>query len=133
MLKTIRAKLAILFLIVLVSTCCLSYLLISNTASAEIAVRKVQIIEKITRDTAELLMHSRGYQITFVPMFMEKSIQAERTLAKHLLELQPLLTSKRDIDLFNEIKTGVDAFAESTLPRFDLLTNTKKRLTLKNF
>lgn len=41
MLKTVPAKLAILFLIVLVSTCCLSYLLISNTASAEIAVRKV--------------------------------------------------------------------------------------------
>lgn len=133
MLKTIRAKLAILFLIVLVSTCCLSYLLISNTASAEIAVRKVQIIEKITRDTAELLMHSRGYQITFVPMFMEKSIQAERTLAKHLLELQPLLTSKRDIDLFNEIKTGVDAFAESTLPRFDLLTKYKKETDSKEF
>ena len=66
-------------------------------------------------------------------LIMEKSIQAERTLAKHLLELQPLLTSKRDIDLFNEIKTGVDAFAESTLPRFDLLTKYKKETDSKEF
>lgn len=70
MFKTIRSKLVMLFIIILMGTICLSYLLISNTASAEIAVRKVQVIEKITRDTAELLMHSRGYQIAFVPMFM---------------------------------------------------------------
>ncbi|ACZ12875.1 methyl-accepting chemotaxis protein [Sulfurospirillum deleyianum] len=133
MLKTIQSKLIVLFLIILMGIGGLSYLLISNTTRAEIAVHKVQIIEKITRDTAELLMHSRGYQITFVPMFMEKSIEAERTLAKHLLELQPLLTSKRDIELFNEIKTGVDAFAESTLPRFDLLTKYKKETESKDF
>ncbi|AFL69235.1 methyl-accepting chemotaxis protein [Sulfurospirillum barnesii] len=133
MLQTLRAKLIALFVIILLSTCSLSYLLISNTASAEIAVKKVQIIEKITRDTAELLMHSRGYQITFVPMFMEKSIEAERTLARHLLELQPLLSSERDIALFNEIKIGVDAFAESTLPRFDLLTKYKKATDTPEF
>ena len=91
MFSTIRSKLVMLFLVILLGTTCLSYLLISNTSSAEIAVRKVQDIEKITRDTAELLMQSRGYQITFVPMFMEKSIEAERTLARHLTELEPLL------------------------------------------
>lgn len=133
MLKTIRSKLIMLFLIILLGTICLSYLLISNTASAEIAVRKVQVIEKITRDTAELLMHSRGYQISFVPMFMEKSIEAERTLARHLIELQPLLTSERDITLFKEIKVGVDAFAESTLPRFELLTKYKKATDTPEF
>ena len=126
MLQTIRTKLIALFAVILIGTCFLSYLLISNTASAETAVKKVQLIEKITRDTAELLMHSRGYQITFVPMFMEKSIEAERSLANHLIELKPLLESERDITLFNEIKKGVDAFAESTLPRFDLLTKYKK-------
>ena len=70
MFKTIRSKLILLFLIILMGIACLSYLLISNTSSAEVAVKKVQLIEKITRDTAELLMHSRGYQITFTPMFM---------------------------------------------------------------
>jgi methyl-accepting chemotaxis protein len=133
MFKTIRSKLVMLFLIILMGTICLSYLLISNTSSAEVAVRKVQVIEKITRDTAELLMQSRGYQITFVPMFMEKSIEAERTLEKHLIELQPLLTSERDIALFKEIKVGVDAFAESTLPRFELLTKYKKATDTPEF
>ena len=133
MFSTIRSKLVMLFLVILLGTTCLSYLLISNTSSAEIAVRKVQVIEKITRDTAELLMQSRGYQITFVPMFMEKSIEAERTLARHLTELEPLLTSERDIALFKEIKVGVDAFAESTLPRFELLKKYKKATDTPEF
>jgi len=133
MLQTIRAKLIALFIIILVGIFCLGYLLIANTSNAELAVKKVQVIEKITRDTAELLMHSRGYQITFVPMFMEKSIEAERTLAKHLTELQPLLSTERDQALFKEIKTGVDAFAESTLPRFELLTKYKKATETPEF
>ena len=108
MFQTIRAKLIALFFIILIGIACLGYLLFANTSKAEVAVKKVQLIEKITRDTAELLMHSRGYQISFVPMFMEKSIECERTLVKRLSELQPLLSSERDGSLFKEIKKGVD-------------------------
>jgi methyl-accepting chemotaxis protein len=93
MFKTIRSKLILLFLIILMGIACLSYLLISNTSSAEVAVKKVQLIEKITRDTAELLMHSRGYQITFTPMFMEKSIEAQNALVKHLADSNTIISS----------------------------------------
>ncbi len=133
MFKTIRSKLILLFLIILMGIACLSYLLISNTSSAEVAVKKVQLIEKITRDTAELLMHSRGYQITFTPMFMEKSIEAQNALVKHLAEIEPILSSQKETTLYTEVKKGVDDFSYSTLPRFELLTKYKKAIETPEF
>ena len=133
MFKTIRSKLILLFLIILMGIACLSYLLISNTSSAEVAVKKVQLIEKITRDTAELLMHSRGYQITFPPMFMEKSIEAQNALVKHLAEIEPILSSQKETTLYTEVKKGVDDFSYSTLPRFELLTKYKKAIETPEF
>ena len=133
MFKTIRSKLILLFLIILMGIACLSYLLISNTSSAEVAVKKVQLIEKITRDTAELLMHSRGYQITFTPMFMEKSIEAQNALVKHLAEIEPILSSQKQTTLYTEVKKGVDDFSYSTLPRFELLTKYKKAIETPEF
>jgi methyl-accepting chemotaxis protein len=126
MLQTIRAKLIFLYLIVFVGIVSISYLLIVHSKKSDIAVTKVQIIEKITRDTAELLMHSRGYQITFIPVFMQKSIASEQNLLTHLKEIEPFLTTQTERELFQEIKKGTDVFAVSTQPRFDLLQKYKK-------
>ncbi|NCB55201.1 MAG: methyl-accepting chemotaxis protein, partial [Epsilonproteobacteria bacterium] len=65
MFQTIQAKLLFLLAIILTGTLGLSYLLIHNGSHAQTAVEKVQTIGKLPHYTAELLMYSRGYQISY--------------------------------------------------------------------
>ncbi|WP_051906800.1 MULTISPECIES: hypothetical protein [unclassified Sulfurospirillum] len=84
MLQTIRAKLMFLLVIILIGTMGLSYLLISHAGDAEIAVKKVQHIGKLPRYTSELLMYSRGNQISYVQHFIESYLQSKRNLMRIL-------------------------------------------------
>ena len=133
MLETIRAKLMFLMGVILIGTVGLSYLLISHANDAAIAVKKVQNIGKIPRYTSELLMYSRGYQISYAPQFMESSLQSQIKLEEYLAELLPLLTAEKDIALLKLIQQGAEDFKVSTMPRFELLKKYKNETSSPEF
>ena len=133
MLQTIRAKLMFLLVIILIGTVGLSYLLISHAGDAEIAVKKVQHIGKLPRYTSELLMYSRGYQISYAPQFIESYVQSQKKLDEHINELRPLLSAEKDIALLNLIQKGADDFRVSAMPRFEMLKQYKNETSSAEF
>ena len=133
MFKTIQAKLLLLLVIILIGTAGLSYLLITNGSQAQTAVAKVQTIGKLPRYTAELLMYSRGYQISYNQKFMDDAMQALTNLVKSIDELRPLLTAEKEITLLNQIQKGVEAFKVSSAPRFEMLKKYKETADTPEF
>lgn len=125
MLQTIREKLLFLLVIILIGILGLSYLLISHATDAQIAVKKVQNIGKIPRYTAELLMYSRGYQISYAQQFIENYEKSQNELDTYIKELRPLLKVEKDIALLNLIQKGADDFKATALPRFEMLKKYK--------
>lgn len=133
MFQTIQAKLLFLLAIILTGTLGLSYLLISNGSHAQTAVEKVQTIGKLPRYTAELLMYSRGYQISYAQKFMDDSYQAQTNLIQAISELRPLLTSAKEIELLEVIHKGVEEFKASSTPRFEMLKKYKETTNSPEF
>lgn len=133
MLQTIRAKLMFLLVIILVGTVGLSYLLISNASHATTAVDKVQTIGKLPRYTAELLMYSRGYQISYNPQFIDSYVQSQSKLDEYIKDLRPLLSSEKEIALLNLIQKGAEEFKVSAMPRFELLKKYKNETSTAEF
>jgi len=133
MFQTIRSKLKFLLVIILIGTVGLSYLLISHANDAAIAVKKVQNVGKIPRYTAELLMYSRGYQITYTPQFIENYVQSQKKLDEHISDLRALLTAEKDITLLNQIQKGSEDFKVSAMPRFEMLKQYKNETNSAEF
>lgn len=133
MLQTIRAKLMFLLGLILIGTTGLSYLLITHANDAAIAVKKVQYIGKIPRYTAELLMYARGYQISYVPQFIDSYLQSQNKLDEYINQLRPLLTSEKEIALLNQIHQGAEDFKVSAMPRFELLKKYKNETSTAEF
>lgn len=133
MFQTIQAKLLFLLAIILIGTLGLSYLLMSNGNHAQTAVAKVQTIGKLPRYTAELLMYSRGYQISYNQKFMDDSYQAQTNLIQAIDDLRPLLTSAKEIELLDVIHKGVEEFKASSTPRFEMLKKYKETTNSPEF
>ena len=133
MFQTIQAKLLLLLAIILIGTTGLGYLLIVNGGHAQTAVEKVQTVDKLPRYTAELLMYSRGYQISYAQKFMDDSYQAQTNLIQAINDLRPLLTSSIEIELLEVIQKGVDDFKGSSTPRFEMLKKYKETTNSPEF
>ncbi|WP_060825328.1 methyl-accepting chemotaxis protein [Sulfurospirillum cavolei] len=133
MFQTIQAKLLFLLVIILTGTLGLSYLLIHNGSHAQTAVEKVQTIGKLPRYTAELLMYSRGYQISYAQKFMDDSYQAQTNLIQAIDELKTMLSSPQEIELLERIAKGVEEFKASSTPRFEMLKKYKETTNSPEF
>jgi len=66
-------------------------------------------------------------------MFMEKSIEAQNALVKHLAEIEPILSSQKETTLYTEVKKGVDDFSYPHYLVLSFLPNTKRPSKHLNF
>ncbi len=121
MLQTIRTKLITLFVIILVGTISLGYLLYSNTTKAEKAVEKVQVVGDIAKYTNDFLMQSRGYQIAFKPVFIDNCYKALDNLIATVNNLKPMLKDQEHIALVEKIQSVFPGMRQETDDRFALM------------
>jgi len=121
MLQTVRAKFIALYVIIFLGTISLGYLLIANTTKAEKAVEKVEIIGNIAKYTNEFLMQSRGYQITFKPIFIDNCYKALDNLIKTVNKLAPMIEDKEHLLLIKQIQEVLSFTKQESVDRFELL------------
>ena len=133
MLPTIRAKLIALFWIILAGTLSLGYVLISNTSNAENAVEKVRLTGDIGKVTNELLMQSRGYQLTFKPIFIENYYKAFDQLATYMNTLEPMLHNAENIALLKEMRSRLPELKQESDERFDLMKKYGEKVNTPEF
>lgn len=119
--QTIRAKLILLFMVIFIGIVGLSYLLISNTENAEKAVEKVQLTGSLPEYTNELLMQSRGYQITFKENFIDNSRKALNKLESAIIRLEPILQNKENQAYLQEMKDLLPYLKKESEERFELM------------
>jgi len=133
MLHTIRAKLFFLFIVVFSGTVTLGYLLISNTNNAEKAIDKVQATGEIAKHASELLVHARGFQISHNQQSIDSYNKSQSDLMGHIKELKPVLYSKENIALLNELEKAAIGLEQTAGPRFDLMKKYPTSLTSPEF
>ncbi len=133
MLQTIRAKLFFLLIIVLAGILSLGYLLISNTSSARLIVDKVQATGEIAKHASELLVHARGFQISNKQQSIDSYNKSQKELMEHVQELKPLLHSKDNIALLNQLEAAALELEKTAGPRFDLMKKYTTALTTPEY
>lgn len=121
MLATIRAKLFFLLIVVLFGTVSLSSLLITNTSSAKDATEKIQTAGEISKHSAELLMHSRGYQLFFNQKSLDAYALSYKNLLEHLDELEKMIHFKENLALLNKIKEDLNQHHITNSARLDII------------
>lgn len=99
----------------------LSYLLISNTGAAEKAVDKVRITGSLAEYTNELLMQSRGYQISFKDVFIDNTRNALNKLENAITMLEPTLQNKENQAYLKEMKEMIPYLKKESEERFALM------------
>lgn len=119
--QTIRAKLILLFAVIFIGICSVSYLLISNTENAEKAVEKVQVTGSLPEYTNELLMQSRGYQITFKENFIDNYYKAFDKLQSAITRLEPTFQNKENKAYLKEMKDVLPYLRKESDERFELM------------
>lgn len=119
--QTIRAKLVLLFMVIFIGIVGLSYLLISNTKNAEQAVEKVQVTGSLPEYTNELLMQSRGYQLTFKENFIVSYYKAFDKLQSAITMLEPTFQNKENKAYLKEMKDLLPYLKKESDERFDLM------------
>ena len=133
MLQSIRAKLLFLFVVIVIGTSGLGYLLVSNTTKAQMAVEKVQYAGAIATYTNELLVQARGHQITFNPKMTEAYYKAYDNLLKAAQELEPTLLNKENSALLEQIKKVAAEVKLSSDERFVLVDKYKEAINSPEF
>ncbi|WP_263834042.1 methyl-accepting chemotaxis protein [Sulfurospirillum oryzae] len=133
MLSTIRAKLFFLLIVVLFGTVSLSYLLISNTSSAEQATDKIQTTGEISKHTAELLMHSRGYQLYFDQKSLDNYALSYKNLLEHLDELEKIIHFKENLALLHQIKEDLKQHHITNTARLEIIKKYKININSPEF
>ena len=119
--QTIRAKLILLFVVIFIGIVSLSYLLISNTQNAEKAIEKIQITGSLPEYTNELLMQSRGYQITFKQNFIDSCNKALSNLESAIAMLEPILENKENQSYLKQMKDMMPYLKKESNERFELM------------
>ena len=133
MLQSIRSKLLFLFVVIVIGTSGLGYLLVSNTTKAQMAVEKVQYAGAIATYTNELLVQARGHQITFNPKMTEAYYKAYDNLLKAAQELEPTLLNKENSALLEQIKKVAAEVKLSSDERFVLVDKYKEAINSPEF
>ena len=108
-------------MVIFIGIASLSYLLISNTQRAETAVEKVQVTGSLPEYTNELLMQSRGYQITFKQNFIDNYYKAFTNLEKAIATLEPLLQNPENQSYLKEMKDLLPYLKKESDERFELM------------
>ena len=133
MLRTIKAKLLFLLIIVLAGTGALSYLLVSNTIGAKEAGEKIDLSATIDSKNTELLMHMRGYQLFFSPEILASHDAAYKELLEEIDKLQSLLNNPINKKKLSEVKQELDVIHTLDVKRADIITQKKHLITTEAF
>jgi len=133
MLHTIRAKLFFLLIVVLLGTVSLSYLLITNTSSAKEATDKIQTTGEISKHAAELLMHSRNYQLYFDQKSLDNYALSYKNLLEHLDELQKIIHFKENLTLLTQIKEDLKQHHITNTARLEIMKKYTTGINLPEF
>ena len=133
MLQTIRAKLLFLLLVFILAIGSLGYLLASNTNDAKNAATQIKNAGYIRSLSAQLGVHTRGYQLFFDQRILESYFKTYETMAKMIVELRPTLKTTESKALLEESLHEIEAYHTASTARFELLKKYKTAIITTEF
>lgn len=133
MLQTIRAKLLFLLLVFLLAILGLGYLLTANTNDAKNAANQIKNAGYIRSLSAQLGVHTRGYQLFFDQRILESYFTTYQTLSKLSKELRPELKLEESKALLDQAVNEIEAYNIASEARFEILKRYKTAIVTSEF
>lgn len=133
MLQTIRAKLLFLLVIFLLAISSLSYLLTSNTDDARNAANQIKSAGDIRSLSAQLGVHTRGYQLFFDEKILESYYKTYEAMSNIIEKLRPYLKNNESKALLEQAMLEIGAYHTVSDTRFELLKKYKTAIATAAF
>ncbi len=133
MLQTIRAKLLFLLVIFLLAICSLGYLLVSNTNDAKNAANQIKSAGDIRSLSAQLGVHTRGYQLYFDEKILESYYKTYQSMSNIIKKLRPYIKDNESKTLLEQAMLEIEAYHTASDTRFELLKKYKTAISTTAF
>ena len=133
MFQTIKMKLLVLLMTFIVGTLSLSYLLISNTNDAEVAAKKVKDSSNISILSAQLGVHTRGFQLFFDPTILDAYHKTFDELIVNLNALEAILNVPKNKQAIAQIRQDISTYNTTNSARFVIIKKYNHAITTEEF
>ena len=133
MLQTIRAKLLFLLFIFLLAISSLGYLLTSNTNDAKNAANQIKSVGDIRSLSAQLGVHTRGYQLFFDEKILESYYKTYDAMSSKIEKLRPYVKNNESKALLEQAMLESETYHTVSTARFELLKKYKTEISTTAF
>lgn len=131
--STIKSKLTLLLIVLLVGFGILGYEILKESHDAKMAATRLVTIATIEKLTLELRIEQRNYQVHFQAKNLEKYEKIYQDLLIDLDELKAMLLSKSNHDRIDALKKLLQEWHAINAPRMVLYTKYGTKLYDENF